>query len=110
MNDQLTLIKYFDAGINEEGYWNDDQMALQVEDIVDCLMIKFKNKNIDFVFLMDQSSGHGRMRDNALNANTMSVRYGGKQANLRKTKIPDVGTYPRILDIGDEQGVEGTSR
>ena len=68
-------------------------MALQIEDIVDCLSIKYKDNNVDFLFLMDHSSGHGCMRDGALNANTMSVRYGGKQSKLRKTVIKDVGTY-----------------
>ena len=97
------LIKYFDVGINEEGYWNYNQMALQVEDVVDCLTVKYKHKNVDFLFMMDQSSGHGRMQDGALNGNAMSVRFGGRQLNLRKTIIQDVGTYHRVLNIGDEQ-------
>ena len=42
---------------------------------------------------MDQLSVNGRMRDGALNANTMSVRFGGKQGQLRRTKIEDVRTY-----------------
>ena len=42
---------------------------------------------------MDQSSGHGCMREGALNINNMSVRYGGCQEKLRETKIRDVGTY-----------------
>jgi len=54
---------------------------------------------------MDQSSGHGRMREGALNANNMSVRYGGCQEKLRDTKIRDVGTYPRTLEIGDVQSM-----
>ena len=84
LEDQLTLIKYLDVGIKEEGHWNYNQMALQVEDVVDCLTIKYKNKYVDFLFLMDQSSGHGHMRDGTLNTNMMSVRDGWKQSNLRK--------------------------
>ena len=78
-------------------------MALQVEDIVDCLAIKYYNKNVDFLFMIDQSRGHGHVRDGALNANTMNVRFGGKQSRLRRTKIKDVGAYERILDAGDVQ-------
>ena len=101
INDKLTLVRFFDVGINEEGYWNYNQIALQVEDVFDALAIKYPQYVI--VFLMDQSSGHGKMRDGALNANLMSVRYGGKQGKLRNTKIREVGTYRRILNIGDEQ-------
>ena len=101
MKDPLTLVRFFDVGINEEGYWNYNQIALQVEDVFDVLAIKYPQ--YDIVLLMDQSSGHGKMRDGALNANVMSVRYGGKQGKLRKTKIREIGTYRRILDIGDEQ-------
>lgn len=53
--------------------------------------------------MMDQSSGHRKIHEGALNANLMSVRYGGKQGKLRTTKNRDVGTYQRFLDIGDEQ-------
>ena len=101
VKDPLTLVRFFDVGINEEGYWNYNQIALQVEDVFDVLAIKCPQ--YDIVLLMDQSSGHRKMSDGALNANSMSVRYGGKQDKLRKTKIKDVGTYRRILDIGDEQ-------
>lgn len=54
---------------------------------------------------MDQRSGHGRMMDGTLNANMMSVRFGGKQSTLRNTTIQDVGTYKWILDFGDEQSM-----
>ena len=36
----------------------------------------------------------------------LSVRFGGRQERLRKTKIRDVRTYPgRYLSIGDEQSM-----
>ena len=58
----LTLVKFFDVGINEEGYWKYNQIALQVEDIYDVLEAKFNNNNnlgdVEFLLMMDQSSGH----------------------------------------------------
>ena len=45
------------------------------------------------------------MRDGALNANMMGMRFGGKQARLQKTILKDVGTYNEILQIGDEQSM-----
>ena len=99
-------MKFFDVGINEEGYWNNNQIALQVEDVYDALSIKFNDdNNVDFILMIDQSSGHGHMREGALNVNNMSVRYGGCQEKLREKKIRDVGTYPRILEIGDIQSM-----
>ena len=41
--------------------------------------------------MMDQSSGHGKMREGVLNINLMSVRFGGKQLKLREIIIRDVG-------------------
>ena len=105
INDNLTLIRFFEVVINEEGYWNYNQMALQVGDVIDILMIKYKHSNVDFLFLMDQSSVHGRMRDGALNANNMSVWFGGKQGMLQKTRLRDVSPYQKILAIGDEQSM-----
>ena len=54
---------------------------------------------------MDQLSVNGRMRDGALNANTMSVRFGGKQGQLRRTKIEDVRTYEWVLNVRDFQSM-----
>ena len=65
-------MQFFDVGINEEGCWNYNQIALQIEDVFDVLAIKYPQ--YDILLLMDQSSGHGKMRDGALNANLMSVR------------------------------------
>ena len=84
LKDSLTLVRFFDVGINEEGYWNYNQLAHQVEDIYDVLSVKFdknnvdNNKNVDFAIMLDQSSGHGKMRDGALNENLMSVKFGGR--------------------------------
>jgi len=66
IKDPLTLVRFFDVGINEEGYWNYFHMALQIEDMFDILSIKYPESN--FVVLMDQSSGHGKRMEGGLNA------------------------------------------
>ena len=76
-------------------------MSLQVEDVYDVLATVYPT--YDFLLLLDQSSGHGKMREGALNVNTMGVRWGGCQQNLRETKIKEVGPYPSLLQIGDIQ-------
>ena len=64
ISDKLTLIRFFDVGIDKEGYWNYNQVALQVKDVCDVLSIEFNNNNVDsnvdnssnvdFVIMMDQ--------------------------------------------------------
>ena len=46
LNNNLTLIQFFGACINEEDNWNYNQMALQVDDAVDLLLLKYKNKTV----------------------------------------------------------------
>ena len=96
-------MRFFDVGVNLEGFWNNDRMALQVEDIYDVLAVKFPH--YDFLLMLDQSSGHGQMREGALNVNSMSVRWGGKQDKIRSTKIKEVGPYHSKLRIGKEEKV-----
>ena len=91
------MIKFFDLGVNLEGYWNFDQMALQVEDIYDVFSVKFPD--YDFLLLLDQSSGHGTMREGSLNVNSMGVRWDVRQQILRKTIIKEVGPYQRLFIV-----------
>ena len=103
LNDKHTLLKYFYIGINKEGYWNYNHIALQIEDIYGILSIRFPG--YEFCFLFDQSSGHGRMKEGSLNANLMNNVFGGKQSKLMDTKIKDLGPYHHILQIGDTQSM-----
>ena len=58
LEDQLTLIQSIMVGINADGYWNNKYMSLQMEDAADVLSVVYPE--CDIVFLMDQSSGHGK--------------------------------------------------
>ncbi|KAG7339826.1 hypothetical protein IV203_028287 [Nitzschia inconspicua] len=61
-------------GINNEGYWNSNHMAVQFEDVVDCLKVLYPSH--EFVFLFDHSQGHNRKRKGALDVNNMNVSFG----------------------------------
>jgi hypothetical protein len=92
-------------GINNEGYWNSQHMAVQLEDVVDCLKILYPD--FDFVFLFDHSQGHSRKREGALDVQCMNVSFGGKQSRLRDTQIETekhfLGPNDPILHVGDIQ-------
>jgi len=61
---------FFDYGANKEGYWNFHHAALQLEDLVDCLVVLFPD--VDFVFLFDQSISHGRRQKDGLSVHHMN--------------------------------------
>ena len=44
------LLRYFRAGVNRDGYWNNSHSKIQLEDAMDCLSVLFPN--FDFVSYM----------------------------------------------------------
>ena len=104
LTSNFTLVRFFDIGINEDGYWNYSQMSLQMEDAIDCLTsVKFPH--CDFLFLLDHSSGHGKLREGGLNEKVMSAKWGGNQSKMRDTTIKDVGPYSPKVEIGQQQSM-----
>jgi hypothetical protein len=81
------LVRFFDMGKDREGYWNYSHMALQMEDVIDCLQVLYSHH--DFLFLLDQSSGHGKKQSDGLNAHVMNKEFGGKQPRMRSTEITE---------------------
>ena len=70
------LIQYFDVGINEDGYWRFDHIALKCEDIYDVLCVVYPK--YDFVICMDHSSRHTKHSEDSLNALSMNVNWGDR--------------------------------
>ena len=102
------LIKYFDVGIHQDGYWNYDHQALQNEDFYDVISVLYPNYN--YVILSDQSSGHGTLLTDALHAPNMSVKWGGNQPKMHTSIIHEVGPYNPTLSIGETQNMQFQSK
>jgi hypothetical protein len=85
IQDASPFCRLFEYGADREGYWNYSHMALQLEDLVDCLVILFPGH--DFVFLFDQSSGHGKKRTGGLSPLDMNVDWGGAVPNMHETVL-----------------------
>jgi hypothetical protein len=92
-------------GATKGGYWNSFHMAIQLEDVVDCL--KILRPGFEFVFLFDHSQGHARKKDGALDASSMSRSFGGVQPKIRSSRIVDgcLGPFNPSLSIGDVQSM-----
>ena len=93
-------------GVGNGGYWNSSYMAIQLEDIVDVLCVL--QPQFDFVFFfLDHSQGHARKRDGALDAQTMSRSFGGKQPKMCSSEIKGgcLSPFESRLRIGDLQSM-----
>jgi hypothetical protein len=92
-------------GAHNDGYWNAQHMAIQLEDIVDCL--KVLHPEIEFVFLFDHSQGHSRKRTDGLDAAAMNLKFGGSQPRMRDTTIVCndgyLGAGNPLLQVGEDQ-------
>jgi hypothetical protein len=68
-----------------EGYWTYDHMVLQFEDCIDAVKVLYPD--YDYIFLFDHSCGHDRKQPDGLCANSIRKGFGGKQPEMRDTKI-----------------------
>ncbi|KAI2490938.1 hypothetical protein MHU86_23626 [Fragilaria crotonensis] len=99
------FVRHLLIGASKGGYWNSYHMAIQLEDVVDCL--KIFRPQFDFVFMFDHSQGHARKKDGALDADSMSRSFGGKQPKMHSSVITSncLGPFDSILQVGDQQSM-----
>lgn len=76
--------KYLRPGKNEEGWWTADHLLDQVENYA-IPIFEALHPNAVGVFAFDNSTNHGAMPENGLNAKNMNVNPGGRQAIMRDT-------------------------
>jgi hypothetical protein len=60
-------------------------MAIQLEDMADCL--KVLRPQFNCIFMFDHSQGHARERDGALDAHRIPRSFCGKQPKMHSSEI-----------------------
>ena len=99
------FVRYLGYGAEKDGYWNYEHMVVQLEDCIDC--VKHLYPQFDFVFELDQSSGHARERPDGLSTTNgeLNFGWGGAQRKMRDTMLgtEDVGTLQHKRRIQVEQ-------
>jgi hypothetical protein len=89
----------FNYGAHNESYWSYIHMVLQLEDSVDCIQVLAQN--LDYLFLLDHSCGHGKQREGRLNAEKMSKNWGKTSIliydNVIKENKGYLGPFPKML-------------
>ena len=68
-------------GSTREGWWNYSHQIVQMEDVCDVLFYLYPD--CDICFEVDNSSGHGKAKEDGLNVAKMSSGWGGKQSKVR---------------------------
>jgi hypothetical protein len=80
------FVRYIHVGVNNDGYWNSMHMALQLEDVVDCLKVLYPPDQYEYCLCFDHSAGHDKKREGALDASAMSKNFGGAQPIYERHK------------------------
>ena len=101
---QSPFVVHFELGLNNEGYWTYNHMAIQLEDCVDCLKVLFPQFNFAFIFY--HSQGHAKKLTNGLDAYSMNGGFGGVQPKMRdeSTIMAEdgyLGIHKHTVDVGD---------
>ena len=96
----------------QDGYFNSEQFLEQVDTAIDIFEAKFPNSQGLFIF--DNAPIHKKYPDDALNADRMNVRPGGKQPIMKDTvfngevqkMVTDAGLPKGMKLVLQERGVE----
>ena len=83
----LPGIVFFEYGKNRLGFWEGATFVVQVEQLLKVL--EFLYPNMQVVLEVDHSSGHLKEKVDGLLVNDMGMRWGGKKASKRDTKITE---------------------
>lgn len=94
-----------------EGYFNNDMLVEQVGRAIDIFEKKYPG--VQAVFIFDHAPSHMKRPDDALNAEKMNVKDGGKQPFMRDTiwrgsvqrMVTDEGIQKGMRSVLEERGV-----
>ena len=106
---------YLEYVENKEGYWTSEKFMAQIEVAATIAEVKYpREEGYRLVFIFDHSSCHGAYADDALNANKMNMKPGGKQPAMRNTvwrgkeysMVFNLGVPKGLLQVLKERGVD----
>jgi hypothetical protein len=90
------FVRYLHYGVKYKGYWSYEDMIIQLEDCIDCLLTLFPH--FDFYFLFDHSNGHDHMQPDGLSVTKCNEYFGGSQPFMRDLIVGEENTnkFPAI--------------
>ena len=92
-------------GENRDGYWTSERFLEQLKDSVQIVECKYpREQGYKVTWIFDHSSCHGAYADDALLANRMNAKPGGKQAKLRDT-VWEEKVQRMVFNVGVPKGL-----
>lgn len=101
----ITEIIKYGSGSSDDGWWNAEKMVKQTEKAITIFNKAFPGDIAVFAF--DNSSGHACKAKDALVANRMNLRPGGKQPEMHDTMWGDGIKQSMVFKEGDTDWVTG---
>ena len=101
----ITEIIKYGSGSSDDGWWNAEKMVKQTEKAITIFNKAFPGDIAVFAF--DNSSGHACKAKDALVANRMNLRPGGKQPEMHDTMWGDGIRQSMVFKEGDTDWVTG---
>ena len=99
-----TSYKIITPGKNSDGYWTNDDLVKQIEDIDE--LVKYLHPDCDIVYLFDNSQNHHARRPDALWADNLNLSDGGKNTkSLRDTTWNGAIQHMQTQD-GKQKGIK----
>ena len=74
-------MRFLTYGKNKDGYWTYEHFAEQTADILDMYEALYPDAQV--LVEVDWSSGHAKMREDALNVNAMAVNFLAASSRCR---------------------------
>ena len=88
---------FFEYGENKEGYWTSERLMSQIEDAAKLAEFQYpREKGYRLIWIFDHNNCHGAYSEDALKANKINAKPGGKQPVMRDTVNSYTG-QPQLL-------------
>ena len=92
------------SGTSKDGWWTFEDLASQVEDLMDVAEALPRLNGFQILFEFDHSQGHTKGKVGGLHANSMNVKFGGGQPVPNPSKITPgcLGAEKLLVNFKDQ--------
>ena len=90
----------------KDRFWDGEKFLRNVRKAVRIAEFKYPATFYELAWIFDHKSGHLAFAEDALVANRMNMKPGGKQPKMHPGKLPDGTPQPMVFQDGTPKGLE----